>query len=128
MTYTITSQCIGCDRCLSVCPTHAIQQQGDHYSINSDLCNNCVGYYSVAQCAATCPTNKGCISGSTIAFSQQGLLDSTDYWERWFSTYNCMMSRLRRSKNAQYWEHWFDAYSHKLSKLLATRPPQLSEI
>ncbi|MEM9008050.1 MAG: 4Fe-4S binding protein, partial [Cyanobacteria bacterium P01_F01_bin.86] len=28
MTYTITQDCIGCQRCLSACPTEAIQTNG----------------------------------------------------------------------------------------------------
>lgn len=121
MSYTITNQCIACDRCLSSCPTSAITREGTHYSIASDLCNNCTGYYSVAQCAAVCPTNQGCIPGATIVFNQPVLISSGDYWERWFDTYNRMVERLRKAKQTAYWEQWFDVYSQRVSTLIQAR-------
>lgn len=121
MAYTITNQCINCDRCLSICPTSAISYQDNHYSIDPDRCNNCVGYYSVAQCASVCPTNQGCIPGATSVFNQPTLLGSGDYWERWFATYNRMIERLHQAKQAAYWENWFDMYSQKVSTLMQAR-------
>lgn len=121
MTYTITSQCIGCDRCLSICPTDAIQHYQGQYWIDPTACNNCAGFYSVAQCAAVCPTNQGCIPGSSAIFKKPELLHSGDYWERWFTTYNRMVARLHATKHAQYWEDWFDRYSQLVSRLIQDR-------
>jgi Fe-S-cluster-containing dehydrogenase component len=118
MSYTITSQCIECSRCVSACPTSAIKHDGDRHWIDSTLCNNCVGFYSVAQCVAACPTNHGCIPGLTSAVNHPSLLKSSDYWERWFATYERLVFGLHDSKRSPYWQNWFDAYSTKLSTLL----------
>ncbi|UIE38040.1 4Fe-4S binding protein [Leptodesmis sichuanensis] len=120
MTYAITEQCIGCSRCKSVCPTGAITRTGDQYQINSELCNNCVGYYSVPQCWSICPTNAGCIDTSELKF-QSPLLTATsssEYWESWFDTYNHLVSKLKAKKQETYWQQWFDNYSQHLSKVL----------
>ncbi len=123
MTYTITSQCISCDRCLSACPTDAIRLDGERYQINPDLCNNCAGSYGVPQCWAMCPTTSGCIPDTAEAFRlAYTLSDSAEYWERWFEVYNRLVFRLHQTKQDGYWENWFDRYSQKLAILL--RSPQ----
>jgi ferredoxin len=122
MSYTITSQCISCDRCLSTCPTQAIQTKGNHYWIHPDLCNNCAGSYGVPQCWAVCPTNDGCVSGATAAFRMgYALSDPTEYWNRWFDTYNHLIFQLHQPPQDSYWEHWFDRYSQKLATLIQSR-------
>ena len=103
MSYKITSQCISCDLCLSVCPTNAIQIIDGHRWIDPNLCTDCVGSINkVSQCAAGCPTYKGCIK------------ESTDYWQSWFDTYNRFVKKLRNKQD--YWEGWFDLYSQKYSE------------
>lgn len=106
MSYSITSQCISCSRCLPSCPTGAIQQEGNIFWIESSLCNNCVGFYSVPQCVSACPTNSGCIP------------DLQEFWVRWFEKYNHLVSRLQQTEKTAYWEQWFDTYSQRIATQL----------
>lgn len=109
MTYTITSECIACDRCRPQCPTGAIGSTNGQLFINSSLCNGCVGYYSVPQCAAVCPTNNGCVESSP----------STTYWQSWFDTYDTLVSKLKGTPSARlaYWESWFETHSRLVGQL-----------
>lgn len=118
MTYTISDQCIACQNCLPQCPTNAIQknEQGK-FSINSNLCNDCLGFYGVAQCMAGCPTSNGCTPTiSTLIKVAQ--VNSNNYWHNWFVTYNRLTSRLKAKQESKYWQHWFDTYSQKLANLV----------
>ena len=109
MPYTITNQCIGCSRCLPICPTHAIEKQETGYQIDPNLCNNCVGFYPLPQCVAICPTNGGCVP------------DGQDYWKQWFFTYNRLVTRLQTPQQVHYWESWFNTYSQEVFALLQPR-------
>ncbi|WAL58417.1 4Fe-4S binding protein [Thermocoleostomius sinensis] len=119
MAYSITNQCIQCDRCLSACPTGAVQKLNQLYNIDPLICNHCVGYYTVAQCWSVCPTNMGCISGITL--SRLVPINSEEYWQQWFATYTALIARLHRTKNSNYWSNWFDRYAQTLSRLLQTK-------
>lgn len=44
------SKIVGCNRCLSLCPTGAIAPNGDQVSIDANVCAGC------GACAAVCPT------------------------------------------------------------------------
>lgn len=44
------SKIVGCRRCLDLCPTGAISPNGNHVSIDPQVCAGC------GQCAAACPT------------------------------------------------------------------------
>ena len=121
MTYTITSQCISCDRCLSICPTNAIQSNGQTYWIDANRCNRCVGHYSVPQCWSACPANEGCVpftAGVTAVEMASTSEPSSDYWDSWFTAYNRMIARLKASQQSDYWRQWFDSYSEILAKQL----------
>jgi len=113
MAYTITDHCISCDRCLSLCPTNAIQIEGQGKWIDPNLCNNCDGYYSVPQCAAACPTTRGCVPHLSNFVSTP---TTGDYWDKWFNLHDRLIERLHRSKHTGYWEQWFNAYSQKLAE------------
>lgn len=114
MTYTITNNCIGCDRCVPQCPTGAISRQGQAYWINPKLCNNCTGFYSVPQCQAVCPTNSGISRLSSIASLSKG----NEYWDSWFNTYERLVTKLNNAQQPSYWEQWFNTYSHQLKKVI----------
>ncbi len=118
MTYMITSQCIECHRCESVCPTKAIIRNEQQYQINPERCNDCVGHYTVPQCWAACPTSGGCIPD--LATLPQGISKklSNDYWEDWFNFYNQLILRLKANHQTEYWRRWFDRYSQALSRQL----------
>ena len=120
MTYTITDQCIACENCLPHCPTGAIKQkENGKFAIDSNLCNDCVGYYGVAQCMAGCPTVNGCTPTiSSLIKSTQ--TNSNNYWDNWFAIYDRLISRLKAKQETQYWQHWFNTYSQKLEQLVVS--------
>ena len=57
MAYKISNSCSGCGGCQPLCPTGAIKLQGDLYSIDQGLCNNCKGHYPEPQCVVLCPVS-----------------------------------------------------------------------
>ncbi len=122
MTYAITNSCISCQRCLSSCPTNAIQSDGSRFWIDVNLCNHCQGSHGVAQCWAVCPTNEGCVplsaGAAAVSLTAQ---TSTDYWNNWFVSYSSMVARLKTTKQSPYWRQWFEAYYQTLKKLQAQR-------
>ncbi|MEA5448101.1 4Fe-4S dicluster domain-containing protein [Leptolyngbya sp. CCNP1308] len=123
MPYSITQSCIGCQRCLSACPTQAIQTNGVAFWIEIDRCNQCKGSHGVPQCWATCPTNAGCVplaNGATAVPLSSLSEASGDYWESWFATYTRMVARLQSVEDSSYWHTWFDGYSQAVSRLQAT--------
>lgn len=144
MSYTITNNCISCNRCLNQCPTHAIYREGLHYWIERNRCNQCAEFYRVPQCAAVCPTNGGVVKvGSLISglsdkvsvnprqrllpepgmgkpagsdFSRTLTASLTgDYWDSWFHLYNRLVTQMNAAKNTQYWQQWFNTYSQVLA-------------
>jgi NAD-dependent dihydropyrimidine dehydrogenase PreA subunit len=119
MTYAITSQCIACSRCESICPTQAITQSEQQYQINSERCNDCVGHYAVPQCWAVCPTNSGCVTVATLSHLLVAQ-PAHDYWDVWFNLYNNLIAQLKADHQSDYWQYWFDTYSRLLSQQLHT--------
>ncbi len=57
MALYITEDCIACDACLPECPNDAISEGDPIYTIDPDLCTECVGFFDEPQCAAVCPTD-----------------------------------------------------------------------
>jgi len=49
--HVITNECIGCGSCIDECPTKAISEGDDVYTINSDLCTDC------GSCKDNCPVD-----------------------------------------------------------------------
>lgn len=122
MTYTITSTCISCDRCLSACPTNAIDTDGTTFWIDVQQCTQCQGAYSVPQCWAVCPTNDGCVpltAGIGAVALTSASEAAVDYWESWFATYTRTVARLKNAKQSGYWQRWFDTYAQALQRLRA---------
>jgi ferredoxin len=119
MAYTITDRCIQCHQCESVCPVGAItKNEQQKYQIDAGRCNDCVGYHSVPQCWAACPTNVGCISNLATLPPSLSAKPANDYWEKWFVTYNNLVSELKTQQISEYWREWFDQYSQALSQQL----------
>lgn len=121
MTYTITENCIGCQRCLAKCPTGAVQTDGRSLWIEAERCNHCAGAAGVPQCWAVCPTNLGCVPGAPAQVLQTALGRSGDYWDAWFDTYSRITKRLRATQQSDYWRQWFDAYAQTLDDMQARR-------
>ncbi|EKV00057.1 hypothetical protein Lepto7375DRAFT_2147 [Leptolyngbya sp. PCC 7375] len=120
MTYTITNDCISCQRCLSSCPTNAIETDGSTFWIDVNRCNQCQGSHGVAQCWSVCPTNEGCVPLSTATTAVALKAETTtEYWNVWFTNYSHMIARLKSSQQPGYWRQWFDRYSQSLQTLRA---------
>jgi Pyruvate/2-oxoacid:ferredoxin oxidoreductase delta subunit len=115
MSYTITNQCIRCDRCRPLCPTGAIQRQDDRLWIDASRCDGCQGAYSVAQCRAVCPTNGGCEPVARVAAAPGA--PTPDYWQRWFARYDYLAFTLKQAQQSDYWRRWFDTYSQTIADL-----------
>jgi len=120
MTHIITSQCINCHRCDSICPTGAITQNDSQHQINPERCNDCVGYYAVPQCWAACPTNAGCIA-NLASLRSPAAQSTSPYWDTWFETYDRLVARLTTTAQPDYWHRWFDRYTQALTQQL--HPP-----
>ena len=60
MALLINDLCIACDVCLAACPNKAITAGEDIFTINPDLCTECVGHHAVSQCAKACP-GRACV-------------------------------------------------------------------
>lgn len=123
MSYTITKQCIGCQRCIPACPTGAIQTDGSAFWIDRALCNQCEGVYGTPQCWSTCPTNEGCVPLSLgintldVALTSQSE-NSQDYWETWFARYVRIVANLQATATqSSYWQRWFSTYTQTVKNL-----------
>lgn len=57
MATLITSECINCGACEPECPNGAISQGDDIFVIDPKLCTECVGHFTVMQCADVCPVD-----------------------------------------------------------------------
>ena len=122
MTYTITSDCISCQRCQTACPTGAIQTNGTAFWIDVNSCNQCEGSHGVPQCWAVCPTNEGCVPLTSGALTTSAEAPA-DYWDSWFATYTRMVNRLKASPQSKYWRQWFDSYSQSIRQLQTQTNP-----
>ena len=54
MSCRVLESCIGCDMCVLECPNDAITEKDGVYTMNEDLCTECVGFYKSPQCMRVC--------------------------------------------------------------------------
>jgi len=57
MALKITEECIACGVCVEECPNEAISEGDPIYSINPDLCTECVGFFDEPQYVEVCPVD-----------------------------------------------------------------------
>jgi ferredoxin len=57
MALLITEECIACDACVPECPNEAISEGDPVYTIDPDLCTECVGFHDEPQCIEVCPAD-----------------------------------------------------------------------
>lgn len=57
MAFAIHSRCINCAACEPACLSAAIFQGGDHYVIDTAVCNHCAGLFATPQCIDVCPVD-----------------------------------------------------------------------
>ncbi|WP_104758011.1 YfhL family 4Fe-4S dicluster ferredoxin [Helicobacter salomonis] len=57
MSLLVSQECIACDACREECPTEAIDENDPIYSIDPDLCTECVGYSDEPSCVSVCPVD-----------------------------------------------------------------------
>ena len=60
MAMVIVEDCISCGACEPECPNTAIASGDPLYTINAELCTECVGAYDNPKCVEICPV-EGCI-------------------------------------------------------------------
>jgi ferredoxin len=60
MALMINDLCIACDVCLAACPNKAISAGEDIFTIDPELCTECVGHHAVSQCVKVCPV-RACV-------------------------------------------------------------------
>ena len=70
----ITADCINCGACAPECPNEAISEGSDIYTIDSNLCTECVGFHDYEACQAVCPV-ECCIPDPNNVESEQILLE-----------------------------------------------------
>ena len=51
MPYKITDECVACGVCMEACPSEAIKEGVDKYSIDQDSCIDC------GSCVESCPNS-----------------------------------------------------------------------
>ncbi|MBD3226091.1 MAG: YfhL family 4Fe-4S dicluster ferredoxin [Caldithrix sp.] len=74
MALLINDECIACDACLPECPNDAIEEGDPIYTIQPDLCTECIGFFDEPQCAAVCPTD-ACVPDPEREETQEQLLE-----------------------------------------------------
>ncbi len=57
MSLLITEECINCDVCEPECPNGAITQGEEIFTIDPNLCTECVGHFQTSQCIEVCPVD-----------------------------------------------------------------------
>jgi len=72
MALIITDDCINCGVCEPECPNGAIFMGEAIYTIDPNLCTECVGHFDVSQCQQICPVD--CIPVDPARQESQQLL------------------------------------------------------
>ena len=56
MAMKITEECVACGSCLESCPTDAVIEGEEIFSIDAAKCVDCEGHFDEPQCASVCPS------------------------------------------------------------------------
>ena len=102
MAVYITEDCIACGACEAECPNDAISEGEGVYTVDPELCTECVGFHTEVACQAVCPV-ECCVPDPAHEESESDLIrralglhpDDTELRKRIES--NRFPSRFRRA-------------------------------
>jgi len=74
MAISVTSQCIGCQACLLVCPARAIRKEGGKVTVVAHRCNECSDQCYGPHCGHICPVENALLNQQMLPLNPTGSL------------------------------------------------------
>lgn len=74
MSLQIVDSCVNCWACIDVCPSDAIAQGEQHFTISAKKCTECEGDYADPQCASICPIEAAIVDAAGEPLNPAGSL------------------------------------------------------